>query len=496
MFETAELGRKLSKQEFNEAEPLLHTKLLEIQRALRETEIPVIVIVSGVEGVGKGEVVNCLNKWLDTRGIQTHAFWDESDEEQDRPFYWRFWRSLPPRGTIGIMFGSWYTKPIIMHVFGETEESEFDLQLKRIADFERTLTEDGALIIKYWFHMSKKEQKKRLGKESKQQQKKNWNVSPLVKKFAKHFDIFTSTSERAIRMTDHGDCPWHIVEAADRRYRDLTVGRILLKAIEQRLDRQPPIITQTRNEKSTIGTAQKSMQTILDHIDLGKKLTDKEYSDQLERYQRKLYKLAWTAWEKKISSIAMFEGWDAAGKGGGIRRLTAAMDARLYKVISIASPTDEEKAHHYLWRFWRYLPRAGYVTIYDRSWYGRVLVERIEEFARKEEWMRAYQEINEFEEQLYEHGIIIAKYWLHLSKDEQLRRFKEREKIPWKAHKITAEDWRNREKWDDYKAAINDMVSRTSTEHAPWTLVPGDDKKFARVEILKTLCTKFEQSIS
>ena len=342
------------------------------------------------------------------------------------------------------MFGSWYTKPIIRHVFGETNESEFDLQLKRIADFERTLTEDGALIIKFWFHMSRKDQKKRLGKEDKQQ-KKNWNVSPLVKKFSKRFDIFASTSERAIKMTDHGECPWHIVEAADRRYRDLAVGRILLNAIEQRLNNQPPIISQGGDEKSAAGAKQKGMKTILDHIDLGKKLTDKEYSDQLERYQRKLYKLAWAGWEKKISSIAMFEGWDAAGKGGGIRRLTAAMDARLYKVISIASPTDEEKAHHYLWRFWRYLPRAGYVTIFDRSWYGRVLVERVEKFAG-EGRDAAYQEINAFEEQLHEHGIIIAKFWLHLSKDEQLRRFEEREKIPWKAHKITDEDWRNRDK--------------------------------------------------
>ncbi|MEE8321893.1 MAG: polyphosphate:AMP phosphotransferase, partial [Gammaproteobacteria bacterium] len=270
----------------------------------------------------------------------------------------------------------------------------------------------------------------------------------------------------------------------------------LLNAIEQRLEKQPAVTSNARADKLPGSAINKEGKSILDNVDLDKRLSDTEYKRLLEKYQRQFYKLAWAAWDKKRSSIGVFEGWDAAGKGGGIRRLTAAMDARLYKVISIASPTDEEKAHQYLWRFWRYLPRAGYVTIYDRSWYGRVLVERVEKFAREEEWMRAYREINEFEEQLHEHGIVIAKFWLHLSKDEQLRRFKEREKIPWKAHKITDEDWRNREKWDAYKVAINDMVLHTSTEYAPWTLVPGDDKKFARVEIVKTYCKHLEQAIS
>jgi len=495
MFEAVELGRKISKNEFDEEEPKLHTKLLEIQRTLRNSNIPVIIIVSGIEGAGKGEVVNRLNEWFDTRGLETYAFWDESDEERERPAYWRFWRSLPSRGTIGIMFGSWYTKPIIDYVFGKTKESEFDEQLRYIAEFERMLMKDGALVIKFWFHMSKKEQEKKLNKEKKEQ-KKDWKVSPLLKKFSKRFDAFSKASERAIRITDLDECPWHLVEAVNRRYRDITVGRIVLNAIEQRLNNQSGKKSSGSTKKSSINLIENGMITILDHVDLEQKLTDKEYKSQLTRYQGKLFKLAWAAWEKKISSIAVFEGWDASGKGGGIRRATAAMDARLYKVISIASPTDEEKAHHYLWRFWRHLPRAGYVTIYDRSWYGRVLVERVEKFAREDEWMRAYQEINNFEEQLYEHGIVISKFWVHLSKEEQLRRFKEREKIPWKVHKITDEDWRNRERWDDYKSAISDMVSHTSTEYAPWTLVPGNDKKFARVEILKTFCKNLEKAIS
>ena len=488
MFEAAELGKKISKQEYDEEEPLLHTRLLKAQRALRETDMPVIVIVSGVEGAGKGEVVNRLNKWLDTRGIETSAFWEESDEERERPAYWRFWRRLPARGTIGIMFGSWYTRPIIDFVYDRIDSAEYERLLHRITQFEHMLTQDGALIVKFWFHLSREDQRKKLEKD-----KKEGRTSPILKKFSKRYEEFASASEHALRMTDQGECSWHLVEAEDRRYRDLTVGRILLEALEQRLAAggkpQLPAPTETHE------MGEDHLNTILDHVDLNSRISDREYNRSLKKYQRRLYELTWQAKQKQRSVIAVFEGWDAAGKGGAIRRLTAAMDARLYKVISVASPTDEEKAHHYLWRFWRHLPRAGYVTIYDRSWYGRVLVERVEGFATETEWQRSYQEINDFEEQLHEHGIILSKFWLHIDKDEQLRRFQEREKTPWKEYKITGEDWRNRDKWDDYKDAVNDMVAHTSTEYAPWLLIPADDKRLARTEVVKTVCRRLEEAL-
>jgi AMP-polyphosphate phosphotransferase len=491
MFEAAELGRKISKKDFDKEEPELHTKLLSVQRALRETDIPVVIIVSGVEGAGKGQVVNRLNEWLDTRGIETTAFWDESDEERERPAYWRFWRRLPPRSTIGIMFGSWYTRPIIDFVFDKINASEYERQLQRITKFEHMLSEDGALIIKYWFHMSEKDQRKQLEKENKDKK-----YSPLLKKFSKRYKQFSQASEHAIRLTDQGVSPWHMVEATDRRYRDIMVGRILLETLEKKLKEFEAAKKKRRTRKVASQPLKAEQLTVLDSIDLKKTISDKDYKQQLKKYQGKLNKLTWAAKQKKRSSIAMFEGWDAAGKGGGIRRMTAAIDARLYKTISVAAPTDEERAQHYLWRFWRHLPRAGYVTIYDRSWYGRVLVERVEKFAREDEWRRAYQEINDFEEQLNEFGIIVSKFWVHISQDEQLRRFKEREKTPWKLHKITDEDWRNREKWDDYEQAINDMVIHTSTEYAPWTIIPGNDKKLARVEIVKAVCQRLEEALS
>ncbi len=494
MFEAAELGRSISKKEFKAREPQLHTELLEIQRALRDSGTPVIVIVSGVEGAGKGAVVNRLNTWFDARGVRTSAFWDESAEEKERPKFWRFWRELPPRGTVGIMFGSWYTQPIIDHVFKRTEASEFERQLTRIASFERMLTDDGALIVKFWFHLTKRTQRKRLKKDL-AQHRKGFDTT-ILKKFSKHYDAFAVVSERAIRLTDGGPCPWHIIEAENRRYRDLTVGTTLRDAIRTRLhSRAPDSACSPQGDGADIDAAVTSV-TILDRLSLESTLTAHDYRRELKAHQARLRELTWQARKKRRNVVAVFEGWDAAGKGGAIRRVTAAMDARLFRVISVAAPTDEEKAQHYLWRFWRHIPRAGYVTVYDRSWYGRVLVERVEDLAARHEWMRAYREINEFEEQLVEHGVVLLKFWLHMSKEEQLGRFEERGRVPWKRHKLTQEDWRNRDRWDEYKLAVNDMVKRTSTEYAPWSLVPSNDKRFARVAVVKTFCEQIERATS
>jgi AMP-polyphosphate phosphotransferase len=497
MFEAAELGRKISRSEFQEIEPELHTQLLKVQQQLKKSNTSVIIIVSGVEGAGKGEVVNRLSEWLDTRDIQTNAFWDETDDQRLRPDYWRFWKILPPRGTLGIMFGSWYTKPIVDRVFGNLDEGDFDQRLRRIVEFERMLVQDDALIVKLWFHLPKKVVEKRV-RQDKKILKMKIKKSPLMQKFGKQYDEFATVSERAIRITDKGSSPWHLIEATDKRYRDITVGQILLNAMEEKLGRSQGNADPDDHFEVSHFTDRLAANkiTILDHVDLEQTLTQAKYNKELKHYQAKLFDLAWKAHHQKISVVAVFEGWDASGKGGAIRRVTRAVDARLYKVLSVAAPTDEEKAHQYLWRFWRHIPISGYLSIYDRSWYGRVLVERVEGFAPEQEWKRAYNEINHFEEQLCEHDIVMAKFWIHLSKDEQLRRFKEREVTPWKLHKITDEDWRNREKWDDYKDAVNDMVAHTSTEYAPWSLIPGNDKKVARVEIVKTLCEVIENKLN
>lgn len=494
MFEATKVGRTLDKDAFKAQEETLRAELLQIQQELRQSDIPVVVLVSGVEGAGKGELVNRLNKWLDARGMQTFAFWDETDEERARPRYWRFWRGLPPRGQISVLFGGWYMSPIEHRFREHCNDAELDAELNRIVDFERMLTLDGALVVKFWFHLNEKEQKKRL-KELSRDDRSKWKMHPEKKKFSQQYALFEQVAERVIRHTDRGIAPWYLIEATDKRYRDMTVGRTLLNAIRARLNTPEVADTQVASHAPSLPDGDSAQVTVLDHVDLTSTLERKAYKEQLTLLQARANQLAWEAYNQGRSTVMVFEGSDAGGKGGAIRRFTSAVDARLYRAISVAAPTDEEKAHHYLWRFWRHIPRAGYISIYDRSWYGRVLVERVEGFASEPEWHRAYSEINQFEEQLVESGTIVLKFWLHISKDEQLARFKEREKVPYKQHKITDEDWRNRERWDDYKLAVNEMVVRTSTEYAPWHLVPGNDKLFARIDVLSTICDSLERAL-
>jgi polyphosphate:AMP phosphotransferase len=352
-------------------------------------------------------------------------------------------------------------------------------------DLEKMLTDDGALLVKFWFHLSKKAQRKRLERVAEQNERR---LTPWEKKFSEKYDAFLKVTELAVRHTDTGNAPWHVVESEDPHYRDLTAGRILADALEGRLVAGKPVPSRAK-------PAAPERLTVLGRVDLEAKLDPADYDRKLREAQSRLNGLVWRAHEERRSVVALFEGWDAAGKGGAIRRVIAAMDARLFRVIPVAAPTDEERAQHYLWRFWRHLPRAGYVTIYDRSWYGRVLVERVEGFASRDEWGRAYQEINDFENQLADHGIVLAKFWLHISAEEQLRRFQERQTVAHKMHKITEEDWRNREKWRAYEEAVDEMVGRCSTSFAPWTLVPANDKRFGRVKIVETLAERIERAL-
>ena len=495
MFEVAELGHRLSKEEYKERVPELRTALLMAQEALKNADFPVIILVSGVDGAGKGATVNLLNEWLDPRYVRTFAFGPMSDEERERPEYWRFWRALPPRGRIGLYVGSWYSHPIAQRASGDFNDAELDGHLLRIRTFEKELVDDGALIIKFWLHLSREAQKERFAKlES--NPRTAWRVTDQDKQHLKHYAEFRSIAERTLRETSTGEAPWIIAEGRDSRYRAVTVGQHILDRIRAHLQRNTATAPDVPPASGEIMPLLTRPQTLLGHLDLSLSLEKKEYKKALEKYQGKLSELALAAHKKKLSSVIVLEGWDAGGKGGIIRRIVPAMDARNYQVIPVSVPSDEERAHHYLWRFWRHIPRAGKVTIYDRSWYGRVLVERVEGLASHDEWMRAYAEINDFEEQLTEHDTVLLKFWLHIDRDEQLRRFKAREKIAYKQYKITDEDYRNRERWDDYEHAVNDMVERTSTEYAPWTLIEGNDKRFARIKALKTLCERLEEALS
>jgi polyphosphate:AMP phosphotransferase len=349
-------------------------------------------------------------------------------------------------------------------------------------------------VVKFWFHLSEQDQKRRL-KELSRDDRSRWKMLPEKSKFSEQYKLFEHVAERVIRQSDRGIAPWYLIEAEDTRYRDLTVGKTLLQAMRSRINQPVPMEPPPTADPLELPDSSSAQITLLDQLDLTKKLDRNEYKAELKRYQQEINELSWKAYKQKRSTVLVFEGVDAGGKGGAIRRITSAVDARLYRTMSVAAPTDEEKAHHYLWRFWRLIPRAGHIIIYDRSWYGRVLVERVEGFAKESEWRRAYSEINEFEEQLVENGSILLKFWLQVSAEEQLRRFKDREATPYKQYKITDEDWRNREKWPQYKAAVNEMVARTSTEYAPWTLVEGDDKPYARIKVLRTVCDKLRETL-
>ncbi|MRR57596.1 MAG: polyphosphate:AMP phosphotransferase [Deltaproteobacteria bacterium] len=492
MFESAELGHSIDKETWRTEVPLLREALLDAQYDLLEkAEFPVIILISGVDGAGKGETVNVLNEWMDPRHIQTNAVGDPNDEERERPGMWRYWRLLPPKGKIGVFFRSWYSTPITAALEEGAKNAELDQKMERVTRFEKMLADEGALILKFWLHLSKESQRKRL-KALEKDPATRWRVTERDWRNFKIYDRFRRVAEHALRQTSTAEAPWIIVEGADPRYRYLAVGKAILQAIRTRLDAAearkpavnvPPVIP---------GIDQLSL---LQRLDLSQKLSKKSYEKELEKYQGTLNLLTRHKNFGKMSLAIAFEGFDAAGKGSAIRRITGAVDARFYRVIPTAAPTEEERAQPYLWRFWRHIPRRGHIAVFDRSWYGRVLVERVEGFCAQADWMRAYGEINDFEEQLIRNKTLVLKFWLHISKEEQLRRFKEREQVSFKRFKITPEDWRNREKWDEYETAVCDMIDRTGTEIAPWTLVESDDKQFARIKVLKTICERIEEAL-
>ena len=490
MFESADLEHKISKQEFKREEPKLREALLNAQFDLGALKkFPVLIIIGGVDGAGKGETVNILNEWMDPRHILTYAFGPPSDEEAARPPMWRFWRALPPKGKIGIFFGSWYTAPIVERVLGNSDDDELQKHLDEIFRHEKMLVDEGVLLLKFWFHLSKEQQKKRL-KALERDPKTRWRVTKEDWRRFKVYDKFREISEHSLRETSTAGAPWIVVSGADHRFRSLTAGRILLDALRGRLSERSG---KEKRVEAAPPMPQLDNLKLLRDLDMSQKLAKARFDKQLEKYQGALNVLSRNKQVRRQSIILVFEGWDAGGKGSAIRRITGALDARQFRIVPIAAPTEEERAQPYLWRFWRHVPGRGGITIFDRSWYGRVLVERVEGFCSQADWMRGYSEINDFEEQLVRQGAVLFKFWLHITNEEQLRRFKEREKTAFKRFKITEEDWRNRKKWGEYEAAVCDMVDRTSTEIAPWTLIEAQDKLFARIKLLKTLVERLDR---
>ena len=492
MLESAEIGHTVPKRTYVREEPKLRELLLNAQFDLSQSgRGPLLLVISGVEGGGRGETANKLTEWMDPRHIRVVAFGPRAPEEAARPPAWRYWRSLPPKGKIGILMNAWYNEATLAHIRGKVDADQLQMQVQAIREHEQMLTDEGFVLLKFWIHLSKTAQKQRLH-ELEHDPRTAWRVTPDDWKAYYIYNKAHELWESLLRETSTGVAPWHVVEGADGRYRYLTVGKILLDALRTTLAPGPA------TPKHAIAPPAPSVidnVKLIRDLDLSKKLPIKDYDRELEKHQGKLATLTRHKRFARCSLIVVFEGVDAAGKGGTIRRVTGALDARQYVTVPVAAPTEEERAFPYLWRFWRNVPRYGGITIFDRSWYGRVLVERVEGYCSVYDCMRAYDEINQFEEQLTQGDAVIVKFWLQISKAEQLRRFKARKHSPFKRFKITADDWRNRKKWNAYEQAVCDMIDRTSTEIAPWTLIEAEDKYYARIKVLKTIGDRVKQAL-
>ena len=492
MFESAEIGHAIDKATYKAEEAKLREALLEVQYELKQRgEFPLLLLLHGMDGAGRGETLNQINEWLDPRLIHTAAFDAPNDEARERPWMWRYWRELPQKGRIGMYFGSYYSDALFDCVESKTTRDTFDKQLFDILRFERMLANDGVLVLKFWLHLTEEKQKKRL-KALEKDPATAWRVSAADWQHHKQYHPIKQAAEHMMRLTNTAYAPWLVVDGDDANYRSLTVGRALLQALKQRLELDH--VWHARSDVAPIMPPADN-KLLLESLPLDHEYSKEQYRVDLEALQGRLNGLTRHPAFAEHSLVLAFEGNDAAGKGGAIRRITQALDARRYRIVPVAAPSEDERAMPWLWRFWRHLPGKGKVTIFDRTWYGRVLVERVEGFASPSDWMRGYYEINDFEHQLTDNQTIVLKFWLAISADEQLARFKLREETGFKRFKITEEDWRNRDKWDDYKVAVCDMIDRTSTSAVPWTLVAANNKYYARIKVLTTICEALENKL-
>ncbi len=497
MLEKLDLTKTLSKEEYKKKMEKLEPKLGRLQRECREYGIPVMIAFEGYGASGKGVQIGELIKALDPRGFEVYAVKNETEEEKMYPFMWRFWTKLPASGRIAIYDSSWYRRVLADRFDKKVKKSELADAYQSICSFEEQLTAGGMVMIKIFLAIDKKEQKKRFDKLL-EREETAWRVSKGDLKRHKNFEKYQQMNEEMLTRTDTEYAPWNIVEAVDRKFAAAKIFAIVVHTLEEKIEERK---RRKKAEKKAEKQADFSVsnnrlkESILGKADLSLSYTKEEYKKKLVRLQKKMEKLHGELYRRRIPVVLGFEGWDAGGKGGAIKRLTERMDPRGYVVHPTASPNDIEKAHHYLWRFWVDMPKAGHVTIFDRTWYGRVMVERIEGFCSKQEWQRAYKEINDMEKDLTDTGVIVLKFWMQIDKDEQARRFKARQENPEKQWKITDEDWRNREKWAQYEEAVDEMLIRTSTSDAPWIVVEGNNKYYARIKVLETVVNAIEERL-
>ena len=486
MLESVDLKAKMPKAEFKKLYSELEIRLGELQRTIRSAQIPVIVVFEGWEASGVGTAIGHLLGPFDPRGYKVHTFIAPTETEKLYPPMWRYWQAMPARGSIAVYDGSWYVQ-ILAKNQKAGRSSVRALMYERIRTLEHQLTDDGTVVLKFWLHISKDEQARRF-KKLKKDPALAWKVTKEDWRRHRQYGRSCQVIEEMLRETSLPNAPWVVVPAHDQRYASARILEGVASAMEQAIRKK------SRKPTKGIKLAKRAAEPLA-KVDLSLSLDRAQYQVLLPQFQKELLRLENLLYPNRIPVAIVYEGWDAGGKGGNIKRLLAGLDHRGFEVTPIGPPEGEEKTHHYLWRFWRHLPKGGHITVFDRSWYGRVLVERVQRFATPDEWRRAYKEINEFEAELTSFGTVLLKFWMHISKAEQLKRFKERQAIPYKEWKITPDDWRNRKHWNDYYEAVSDMLAWTSTPKAPWTVVEGNDKLYARVKTLQTVCDAISRKI-
>ncbi len=490
----------IKKSEAAEELTAMQNELIDLANGIKSAKIPVIITIDGWAAAGKGSQIAKLIKYMDPRFYNVEPIRIPNAPEKRKPWLHRYWTKFPKQGEFLILDGSWFSDTVKSYMSGSINKEQYKARIDDINVTERQLHDDGYLIIKLFLHITQEEQKKRLKKLAADEYTK-WRVDEHDFVNNKNYDKIFRRYEKTLARTNTDAAPWHIIAANDGVAAQLEIMRTVTEALkgacEAKANGKPYFVPAEYAPIKSSPTQFDLVKTKkLASVNMDKSLTDDEYRRKLKKYQNRLFELQNICYQKKIPVIVAYEGWDAGGKGGNIKRVASSLDPRGYEVKPIAAPEPSELARHYLWRFWTRLENDGHFTIFDRTWYGRVMVEPIEKITPKERADMAYAEINEFEHQLNEWGAVIIKFWINIDKDEQYRRFKERENTPSKQWKITDEDWRNREKWDIYEKYVDRMIKLTSTEFAPWTIIEGNDKKYARIKALKTICDRLEERIT
>lgn len=475
-------------EELDERLNAARSKLSVLQMQIKEHGLPVLVLFEGWGTAGKGSVLGKVIKNIDPRFFKVATMDEPTEEEGRKPFLYRYFVKIPANGKLEFLDSGWMDEVVKDVLHDKIGEKEYKKKIESVKRFERQLTDNGYLVMKFFFQISRKEQKKRI-EVLKENKDTRWRVSGDEDWQNKHYDKCMHVFDRYLNDTNSPADPWYIVDAKNRKWAELQVLETLVSGIETALKNSNLAVPLLQN----VFALEKLPK--LSEISLDKELSEEEYKKELKNLQSKLSELHNKLYRRKIPVVIAYEGWDAAGKGGNIKRITEALDPRGFEVHPIASPLPNEKARHYLWRFWNRLPKTGHIAIFDRTWYGRVMVERLEGFCSENEWQRAYNEINEFEKELSDWGAVIIKFWVQIDKDTQLARFEERQNTPEKQWKITDEDWRNREKWDLYETAVNEMLKKTNTTYAPWHVLESNDKKYARIKALKIVIDAIEAAL-